>query len=114
MARTTKTSTANPTEEKVINYIPLTDNYFYSADEDNYILYYFNRREKMDMTTRKLTGEILETYDFVGYYSKLTTLINATIIYLNRIAISEGEIKTLKDSVDQIKTTTEKLMSMLK
>lgn len=113
MARTSKTNTAL-TEEKVINYIPLTDNYFYSADGDNYILYYFNRREKMDITTKKLTGEILETYDFVGYYSKQTTLIDATVTYLNRTAISEGEIKTLKESADQIRDTTEKLMAMLK
>lgn len=111
MARTPKTT---QTEEKVINYIPLTDNYYYSADDNNYILYYFNRREKIDITTKKSTGEILETYDFVGYYSKFTTLIEATVTYLNRTAISEGEIKTLKDCVQQIKTTTEKLMALLK
>lgn len=104
----------NSNETKEINYIPLIENYFYSADEDNYILYYFNSREKMDMITRKSTGEILETYDFMGYYSTLDALINSTILYLNRLSIAEGEIQTLKDCVEQIKTVNEKLISMLK
>ena len=55
MARTSKTSTS--TEEKSINYISLIDNYYFSADSNNYILYYFNRRNKTDIKTKTQTGQ---------------------------------------------------------
>lgn len=42
-------------EENQINYIPLIDNYFFSADSDNYTLFYFNRRNKIDIKTKKRT-----------------------------------------------------------
>ena len=113
MARTSKTNTAL-TEEKVINYIPLTDNYFYSADSNNYILYYFNRRNKTDIKTKTQTDEILETYDMIGFYSDLESLIKATIKYINRDIVADGQVNTLKECVQQIVNSTEKLMKMLK
>ena len=49
----------NSTETKEINYIPLIENYFYSADENNYILYYFNSREKNGYDNKKINrGDI--------------------------------------------------------
>ena len=113
MARTSKTNTAL-TEEKVINYIPLTDNYYFSVDSKNYILYYFNSRNKIDVKTKKQTSEILETYDIIGFYSDLENLIKATVTYLNKDFIIDGQINTLKECVQQIVNSTEKLMKMLK
>lgn len=109
MART-KTST----EEKVINYIPLTDNYYFSVDSNNYILYYFNRRNKIDIKTKTQTNEILETYDMIGFYSDLESLIKATIKYLNKDAVIDGQVSTLKECVQQIVNSTEKLIKLLK
>ena len=116
MARTPKINTQlnTTTEEKVINYIPLTDNYYFSVDSKNYILYYFNSRNKIDVKTKKQTSEILETYDIIGFYSDLENLIKATVTYLNKDFIIDGQAKTLKDCVNQIRDTTEKLMAMLK
>ena len=113
MARTTKTNTA-PIEEKSINYISLIDNYYFSADSNNYILYYFNRRNKTDIKTKTQTDEILETYDMIGFYSDLESLIKATIKYINRDIVADGQINTLKECVQQIVNSTEKLMKMLK
>ena len=114
MARTTKTNTESTTEEKSINYIPLIDNYYFSADSNNYILYYFNRRNKTDIKTKTQTDEILETYDMIGFYSDLESLIKATIKYINRDIVTEGQVNTLKECVQQIINSTEKLMKMLK
>ena len=113
MARTSKTNTA-PIEEKSINYIPLIDNYYFSADSNNYILYYFNRRNKTDIKTKTQTDEILETYDMIGFYSDLESLIKATIKYINRDIVADGQVNTLKECVQQIVISTEKLMKMLK
>ena len=114
MARTSKTNTESTTEEKSINYIPLIDNYYFSADSNNYILYYFNRRNKTDIKTKTQTDEILETYDMIGFYSDLESLIKATIKYINRDIVAEGQVNTLKECVQQIVNSTEKLMKMLK
>lgn len=100
--------------EKVINYIPLVDKFYFSASDDkNYTLYQFSRRNKIDRQTRKETDEIIESYDFIGYYSNLTTLIQATVTYLNRQGIINGSITTLKETVAQIRSVTEQLISML-
>ena len=116
MARISKTNTQLNTSvtEKVINYIPLIDNYYFSADSNNYILYYFNRRNKTDIKTKTQTDEILETYDMIGFYSDLESLIKATIKYINRDIVAEGQVNTLKECVQQIINSTEKLMKMLK
>ena len=110
MARTPKA----PIEEKIINYIPLTDNYYFSVDSNNYILYYFNRRNKIDIKTKTQTNEILETYDMIGFYSDLESLIKATIKYLNKDAVIDGQVSTLKECVQQIVNSTEKLIKLLK
>jgi len=114
MARTSKTNTESTTEEKSINYIPLIDNYYFSADNNNYILYYFNRRNKTDIKTKTQTDEILETYDMIGFYSDLESLIKATIKYLNKDAVIDGQVSTLKECVQQIVNSTEKLIKLLK
>lgn len=49
----------------------------------------------------------------MGYYGNLTTLIQATVGYLNRQSIVNGNITTLKDCVNQIVSVTEQLISML-
>lgn len=103
-----------PKAEKEINYIPLVENFYFSAsDDNNYTLYQFSRRKKIDRKTRKATDEIIESYDVMGYYGNLTNLIQATVGYLNRQSIINGNIATLKDCVNQIVSVTEQLTSML-
>ena len=106
--------TATPKAEKEINYIALVENFYFSASDDkNYTLYQFSRRNKIDRLTRKPTDEIIESYDPMGYYTNLTTLIQATVTYLNRQGIMNGNITTLKECINQIISVTEKLISIL-
>lgn len=99
--------------EKEINYIPLVDNYYFSADVDNYTLYYFNRRNKTDRQTRKLTDEIIESYDVMGYYTSIEGLIKGCCGYFNRKEIENGNLKNLNEAVKQITDNFEKLKEML-
>ena len=101
-------------KENQINYIPLVENYYFTADKDNYVLYRFERRNKIDRQTRKETDEIIEVYELMGYYTSLPSLIEGTIKYLNRQSIVDGSISTLKDCVKQIVDATKQLKDMLK
>ena len=50
----------------------------------------------------------------IGFYSDLESLIKATIKYINRDIVTDGQINTLKECVQQIVNSTEKLIKMLK
>ena len=42
------------------NMIPLVEDYYFSADENQYILYRCGKRDKIDIKTKKSTGEIID------------------------------------------------------
>lgn len=99
--------------EKEINYIPLVENYYYGADQIQYVLYKKVRKEKCEWKTRKPLGEYYDAYDICGYYTSLSGLINSCVTYLNRQSIEEGKIKTLKDCVTEIKNTYQTLIDII-
>lgn len=106
MARKTK-------ETKVVNYIPLIKDYYFSADDNQYILYQKNIRNKIDFSTKKVLDEMVESMDIIGYYTSLSGLMQSCIINLNRNSISDGDIKTLKECIEQINNAYEEIKSKL-
>ena len=106
MARKTK-------ETKVINYIPLIKDYYFSADDNQYILYQKNTRNKIEFATKKLLDEIIESMDVIGYYTSLSGLMQSCVINLNRSSIADGDIKTLKECIEQMNSVYDELKSIL-
>ena len=48
-------------ESNTINkMIPLVEDYYFSADENQYILYRCGKRNKIDIKTKKSTGEVID------------------------------------------------------
>ena len=54
------------------NMIPLVEDYYFSADENQYILYRCGKRNKIDIKTKKATGEIIDFTEAVGFYTTLS------------------------------------------
>lgn len=106
MARKTK-------ETKVVNYIPLIKDYYFSADDNQYILYQKSICNKIDFYTKKVLDEMVESIDIIGYYTSISGLMQSCIINLNRNSIADGDIKTLKECIEQINNTYEELKSIL-
>ena len=100
-------------ETKVINYIPLIKDYYFSADDNQYILYQKNTRNKIEFSTKKLLDEIVESMDIIGYYTSLSGLMQSCVTNFNRSSIADGDIKILKDCIEQINSAYEELKSKL-
>ena len=80
---------------------------------DQYILYQKNIHNKIEFATKKVLDEMLESIDIIGYYTSLSGLMQSCIINLNRNAISDGDIKTLKECIEQLNNAYEELKSKL-
>ena len=99
--------------EKIVNYIPLTENYYFTANPDMYTLVQKVTKNRCEGKTRIQTGETYEAYDIIGFYTSLSSLINGCVTQLNRQSIESGEITTLKDCVKQIVNTRQQIIDIL-
>ena len=93
--------------------IKLIDNYYFTADDNQYILMECGTRNKIDRMTRKVTDEIIEYEDILGYYSTLSLLIKACVTYYNRKAVKSGQVSSLTEAVEQIESVYSKLNDMI-
>lgn len=59
--------------------IHIIDKYYYEIDDSQYILYECGRREKIDIKTKKGTGEMKEYQDCLGYFTSLESMLNKLI-----------------------------------
>jgi hypothetical protein len=88
--------------ENSTNKIHLIGNYYYTADANQYILLECGKRNKIDRKTRKVTDEIMEYEDVLGYYTTLSALIKACVTHANKTATVNGEITTLTEAIKHI------------
>lgn len=78
--------------------IRLTDGLFMKADSMQYMLIVKGEREKIDLKTKKGTGEMTDFETIIGYYGTIDACIKGARNYILRKKIVSDEI----DSVDKL------------
>ncbi len=95
------------------NMIPLVDGYYFSCDDYNYVLYLRGTRKKIDIKTKKPTGEMIEFTDVVGFYSDLLSLVKGCVRYCNRDKIRSGQLTTLQECVKDMNEMYSKIEKLV-
>ncbi len=95
------------------NKIKITDNFYFTADSDQYILVECSEREKIDRKTRKPTGEIGQYEDILGYYSSIEVLIRGCRKIMVREKVSDGSLDTIDDIVGYMNNINDRLDNIL-
>lgn len=94
--------------------IIITDGWSFVADENQYILVHTFMREKQDFKTRKGTGEMVERREEVGYFQTVTAMLRRLAEILVREKISEGQIKTIREYITELKKINKMLYDACK
>ena len=94
--------------------IPLVEDYYFSADENQYILYRCGKRNKIDIKTKKSTGEIIDFTDTVGFYTTIFSMLKGCVRECNRRKIQNGEISSMKDCIENMDNMYEKIEDLTK
>lgn len=72
--------------------IRLMDELYMDADSVQYTLVACGTREKIDLKTKKGTGEMTDYETIIGYYSTIDACIKGARNYVIRKKIASGEI----------------------
>ena len=91
--------------------IPIVAGYYYSIDKaGNHTLYFKAMKAKQEFGKRGVyTGEEREVCEVIGYYSDLTSLLKAVVKNSAFRKIDDGEIKSVKDYIDSLKSMAERI-----
>lgn len=93
--------------------IKITNNFYFTADTDNYILLECGQHKKIDIKTKKPTGEIVDYEDVLGYYSSLEALIRGCRKIIIREKIVDDTLTTIDDILDYMNDINNKLDDIL-
>lgn len=94
--------------------VKILDGWFFNMDENQYILIHKYMWEKQDFKTRKGTGEWIEKKEEVGYFRTVTAMLRRLAEFLVRDKIAEGEIKTIREYIDEMERIEKRLHEMVK
>lgn len=93
--------------------IKITDNFYFTADSDQYILIECGKREKIDRKTRKPTGEIIDYEDTIGYYSSIEALVRGCRKIMVREKLSDGSLDTIDGIIGYMNNINDRLDEIL-
>lgn len=93
--------------------IRITNNFYFTADTDNYVLLECGQRKKIDIKTKKPTGEIVDYEDVLGYYSSLEALIRGCRKIIIREKIADDTLTTINDILDYMNDINNRLDEIL-
>ena len=94
--------------------IKLTDKYHMTADSNQYILIEKGQRDKIDLKTKKPTGEIIDYEEQLCFCSTLSGLIKNCLIYAGREKAATDEFQSLKELIDHLSDLEEKILDATK
>ena len=91
-----------PCKEEREGFIRLGEGYYFTADDEQYILYRIGRRNKIDRKTRKELDELIDVEETLGYYQNLQCLIKDCVAHEIRQNIASGTAKNLYDVIERL------------
>lgn len=94
--------------------IKLADKYYMTADSNQYILIEKGQRDKIDLKTKKPTGEIIDYEEQLCFCSTLSGLIKNCLIYAGREKAATDEFQSLKELIDHLSDLEEKILDATK
>ena len=93
--------------------IKITDNFYFTADSDQYILIECGKRKKIDLKTRKPTGEIIDYEDTIGYYSSIEALVRGCRKIMVREKVSDGSLDIIDGIIGYMNKIDDRLDEIL-
>ena len=94
--------------------IKLADKYYMTADSNQYILIEKGQRDKIDLKTKKPTGEIIDYEEQLCFCSTLSGLIKNCLIYAGREKAATDEFQSLKELIEYLSDLEEKILDATK
>ena len=83
--------------------VKIRDGWYYSANENEYILIHEYQYESKDFQTREKTGEIKTKRVDVGYFTTLAAMLTKLVTILGKEKIASGEITTLSEHIEELR-----------
>lgn len=94
--------------------VGIIDGWSFDVDDHQYILIHSYTREKLDFKTKQGTGELVEKREEVGYFMTVTAMLRRLAEILVREKMADGQIKIIRDYIDELKRVEENLRKMCK
>lgn len=94
--------------------VSIIDGWSFDVDDHQYILIHSYTREKLDFKTKQGTGEMVEKREEVGYFMTVTAMLRRLAEILAREKIADGQIKTIRNYIDELERIEENLRKMCK
>lgn len=94
--------------------VSIIDGWSFDLDDHQYILIHSYTREKLDFKTKQGTGEMVEKREEVGYFTTVTAMLRRLAEILVREKMADGQIKTIRDYIDELEKVEENLRKMCK
>lgn len=94
--------------------VSIIDGWSFDVDDHQYILIHSYTREKLDFKTKQGTGEMVEKREEVGYFMTVTAMLRRLAEILAREKIADGQIKTIRNYIDELERVEENLRKMCK
>ena len=92
--------------------VNIIDGWSFDVDDHQYILIHSYTRAKLDFKTKQGTGEMVEKREEVGYFMTVTAMLRRLAEILAREKITDGQIRTVRNYIDELEKVEENLRKM--
>lgn len=83
--------------------VKIRDGWYYSTDDNEYVLIHEYEYEGIDRITKAKTGEIKTKRVEVGYFTTLAAMLTKLVTILGKEKIASGEITTLSEHIEELR-----------
>lgn len=94
--------------------IYIVDSYYYAIEDNQYVLYECGTRNKIDIKTKKPTGEMKEYQDCLGYFHTLEAMLNKLIRVWGNDKAQKNNISTVSEHIQILKDIREDVLNVTK
>ena len=95
--------------------VKILDGWYFKMDEFQYVLVHEYQKAKGVFGKVGVdSGEMVTKQDEVGYFRTVTAMLRRLAEFLVRDKIAEGEIKTIREYIDEMERIEKRLHEMVK